>query len=366
MTLPFPVCTGTNPSKRLLPLAVLGVASLLVVFTIFEENVSTNRSLRESRRSFAITPRGLSGNVDPSNLLLLPEIPDKETAEPTAWDIRLNERYYLNPDSNIDSSSSATLTNEKDEFTTICLCPKCGTSSFYTKLYEVAHHTSVTYGYERTRWLWHLESPNWTNLDTRQKRQWSTPSHFSSEKSLVLIRDPKERLLSSWKSKVQCNADAVDTFDARLILPTLLDLAGFSHEILSYYNDNKGLETPCLDLSTFLLVMFQIHLQGKEGLANDHFRPQHLICFLHVGPEDWGEVTTIDDNNLTCKLEKMLGIADAVDDNGQVIGCSETEVMRKEHTTGDLSQYTTMTEVDEAILNAITEKEYEVLGPYLS
>ncbi|KAL7469008.1 hypothetical protein ACHAXS_009249 [Conticribra weissflogii] len=357
--------TSATTRKRQLAFATLGVTTLLVVFTIFDDNASIKMSLRESRRPFAVTPRVLSGKIEPSSLLLLPENTNKETAEPTAWDIRVNERYYLDLAANSDSSITGTQAKEKDEFTTICLCPKCGTSSFYTKLFEVAHHKSVTYGYERTRWLWHLETPNWTNLDTRQKRDWSIPSHFSSEKSLVLIRDPKERLLSSWKSKIQCNADAVDTFDARLIIPALLDLGGFSHEILSYYNDKKGLETPCLDLSTFLLVMFQIHLQGKEGLVNDHLRPQHLICFLHVGPEKWGEVTTIDDSKLTCKLEKMLGIG-SVGDNGEVMDCRDTEVMGKEHTTGDLSQYTTMTELDEAILNAITRKEYEVLGPYLN
>mmetsp|Transcript_7019 Transcript_7019/g.13462 ORF Transcript_7019/g.13462 Transcript_7019/m.13462 type:complete len:374 (+) Transcript_7019:71-1192(+) len=372
MITPLPLKTTT--SKRVVVIAALGLASLFVLYTIFDYDASVGTSLRDPQDFRDITARALAEKNNPSPLLLLPEIPNKKTDEPTAWDIRLNERYYHELDGNGSTSTSRHLEqgHDQDEFTTICLCPKCGSSSFYTKLYEVTHHTSVTYGYDKTKWLWRLQSPEWKNIDTRGKTNWS---RFSPEKSLVLIRDPKKRLLSSWKSKVQCNADAVDTFDARRILPELLDLAGFSHEIFSYYTDNKGLKTPCLDLSTFLLVMFQIHLQGKEGLVNDHMRPQHLICFLHVGPEEWGVVTTIDDDGLTCKLEKMLGVESAIKNggignsssggDGDVFDCHDVEKMGKEHTTGKLSEYTTMTEVDEAILNAITRAEYEILGPYL-
>ncbi len=97
---------------------------------------------------------------------------------------------------------------------------------------------------------------------------------------------------------------------------------------------------------------------------NDHFRPQHLIYILHVSPEKWGVVTTIQDGGLTCKLERMLGIESAKGD-GEAVGCHDPEKMGKEHTTGRISEFTTITEVDEAILNAITREEYKILGPYL-
>lgn len=166
-----PLLPLKTTSKRLVGIATLGMASLFVLYTIFEYDASVGTNLRDPQDFRDITSRVLAEKNDRPPLLLLPEIPNKKTDEPTAWDIRLNERYYRELDGNGKTSTSRHLEQgqEQDEFTTICLCPKCGSSSFYTKLYEVTHHTSVTYGYDKTKWLWRLQSPEWKNVDTRIK-----------------------------------------------------------------------------------------------------------------------------------------------------------------------------------------------------
>ncbi len=290
-----------------------------------------------------------------SELLHIPEVHHKETETliKNAWDMKLSENYFRDSNLMLQSkhrASSKLVTEEA----TICICPKCGTSSFYMKLYEITHNKSKEYKYKDSKWVWNLDDTSaWKNLKAERKTDWSNFS--SSRNSLAVIRDPKERILSSWKSKVMCHEDA-DSFDAINIVPQLLRLVGLPDSTASHYTDKNGEITPCLDLSLFLVIMLQVHLEGKDGIVNHHFRPQHLYCFLHAPPSEWGVVTTIDDGSIACELKAMLGIS-----NNDQNECK----MGQEHSTDNLSRYTNITDTDHAILNAITREEYRVLAPYL-
>ena len=129
------------------------------------------------------------------------------------------------------------------------------------------------------------------------------------------------------------------------------------------YIDIHKSTSPCLTLSESIQVMFQIHSKGKDGVVDRHFRPQHLHCFLHALPSTstWSVVTTTTSApNAACQLEPViLGISSATNED-----CA----MMKSNETGGLEKYGHLTAVDEAeaMLDAITRDDYEMLCLYLS
>jgi len=272
-----------------------------------------------------------------------------------------------------------------EPYITVCACAKCGSTSLYHELYNRVHGKGWTYG--GAPYIHDLRSERWSQNSVRamEKCKWSGKSSVkywkgknecqwrdddhSRDNSLALIRDPKERLVSAWKSKVMCD-EGGDVADRAYMVPGLLRLAGVTAEessIIAKKPANGG-EGLCLDLDDFIQVMFRIHAQGKQGMINDHFRPQHLGCFLQVPPENWKVVTTAKSPDIMCKLESLLpgGNGNADDSNSDTM-TKDCGAMKKTHATESLSHYhhANLTAVDIAMLDAITQDEYKVLGPYL-
>jgi len=147
--------------------------------------------------------------------------------------------------------------------------------------------------YRGPPWIHDLSNKKlWTNIQAKQKRDWS---NFEKQDSFALIRDPKERIVSAWKSKVGCDTKA-DIDDHRVLVPFLLNLAGSN--ITARVDSSGGF--PCLDFSDNLAVLSQIHTQGKEGFLENLFLPQHLGCFKYAPPSMWTAVMTITDPNARC------------------------------------------------------------------
>jgi len=116
---------------------------------------------------------------------------------------------------------------------------------------------------------------------------------------------------------------------------------------------------PCLDLSEYLAVLSQIHVQGREGSLESHFLPQHLGCFKDVPPSTWTVVTTISGPNALCSLKSVVSKSanmSNTDDDCQMI---------KTHARAKDFELLKPTRADEVILDRITSKEYEMLGQYL-
>jgi len=234
---------------------------------------------------------------------------------------------------------------------TICACAKCGSTSLWTELFAIVHGKSFdSMNYKGPPWIHDLSNKKpWTNIQAKKRRtDWS---NFKKQDSFALIRDPKERILSSWKSKVTCDERSSDINDHRTI--GLLNLAGSSNITARV---DKGF--PCLDLSDFLAVLFQIHTQGKEGFLDSHFLPQHLGCFKYAPPSMWTVVTTISDPKALCSLKSVVWRSE---NTSKVL--DNDCLMTKTHNS---TQLLNLTMEDEVILDKITSKEYEMLAQYLA
>mmetsp|Transcript_4868 Transcript_4868/g.7984 ORF Transcript_4868/g.7984 Transcript_4868/m.7984 type:complete len:337 (+) Transcript_4868:148-1158(+) len=250
---------------------------------------------------------------------------------------------------------------------TICACAKCGTTSLWTELFAIVQGKSFhSMNYTGPPWIHNLSNKKlWTNIQARRVSDWS---NFKNQDSFALIRDPKERIVSGWKSKVACDVEMkssvacdveMEIHELVHIVPKLLDLAGPSSNITARIKRTKrtGREYPCLDLSDFLAVLSHIHSQGKEGSLDTHFLPQHLSCFSDAPPAMWNVVTTISDPNALCSLKSIVSRSANVSNTGE--DCQ----MVKEH---NITLSLNLTAADEVILDRITRKEYEMLGSYLA
>jgi hypothetical protein len=235
---------------------------------------------------------------------------------------------------------------------TICACAKCGSTSLWTELFAIAHRKSFdSMNYKGPPWIHDLSNKKlWTTIRAKKRTDWS---NFKEQDSFALIRDPKERILSAWRSKVTCDTDKEIGQHYKLI-PHLLNLAGSSSNITARHD--RGF--PCLNLSEFLAVLFQIHTRGRESFLNSHFLPQHLGCFKYVPPSMWTVVMTISDPNARCSLKSVVLRSY---NTSRVPG--DDCRMVKSHDRANV--LTNLTIDDEVILYNITTKEYEMLAQYL-
>lgn len=231
----------------------------------------------------------------------------------------------------------------------LCACAKCGTTSLWEELFNFVQGKSFkSMNYTGSPGIHTLSNKKlWTNIQAERKKDWS---NFKHQDSFALIRDPKERIISAWKSKVTCDTNK-EILGHRLFVPSLLKLAGSSNIIA---RTDPGF--PCLDMSDYLAVLAKVHAQGKEGLLEDHFLPQHLGCFKDVPPSMWTVVTAISDPNARCSLRS------AVLKSGNMSNTDDGCQMIKTHS---YTETVNLTRADKIILDKITSKEYEMLGPYL-
>jgi len=287
----------------------------------------------------------------------------RSAATPSTWQNKSNEvhnvknsntaidipRFVAQNNNTVDPNlwSLRFLHFDEERTVTLCTCAKCGSTSLYKTLYSILHGKS--WDFNDPPWVHRLDySQRWTNVNASRTTRWNTTND-----SIAFVRDPKERIISAWKSKVGChdNADG----DRATIVPNLLDFAGMPIDIAN--NASQG--GLCLDLSAFLQVLFHIHSQGKQGMVNVHFRPQHLHCFLHNSPSEWNIVTTIKSPDALCQLTSVIF---GKDFNATSESNGGSCAMMKAHATQ--AEYN-LTAGDEAILDAITREEYDILGPYI-
>ena len=232
---------------------------------------------------------------------------------------------------------------------TLCACAKCGTTSLWHELFDIVEGKSFkSMNYSGP--IYHLSNKKlWTNIHAERKSDWS---NFQNQDSFALIRDPKERILSAWKSKVTCDT-GLDIPGHRMVVPLLLKLAGPRSNITA--RTDEGF--PCLDLSDFLAVLSRVHAQGKEASLENHLLPQHLGCFKHAPPSMWTVVTTISNPDARCFLKSVVMKTPNMSKSEH-----DCQMIKSHNYTLSLN----LTRADEDILDRITSKEYEMLGPYLA
>ena len=193
--------------------------------------------------------------------------------------------------------------------TLLCLNPKSGTTSFQMSLY-----TAMAGGLRWPRWrpdgspyteLWQMHTRKgrgiWNNTWTKPssevlQRVFAAPGNDYF--SFALIRDPRQRILSAWGSKIACdgNGTKVDVMERGKIVRTLLEQAGMRPE-------GRG----CLGLTEFLRTLSKLHEWSSEDIEildylDGHFRPQHRTCFAHFPPQNWTRVGVISDDKAMQEL----------------------------------------------------------------
>ena len=172
--------------------------------------------------------------------------------------------------------------------TYICACAKCGSTSLHSELFAIVHGRSFASMNYTSPPSIHDDLTNqklWKNNNIQAKRvkEWPQYDEFKNHGSFALIRDPRERIVSAWKSKVSCIDVESEVRGHKRLVPHLLKLAGPIDNVTA----RTDLGFPCMDLSDYLSVLSQIHTQGNEGLLDSHFRPQHLGCFKDIPPSMW-------------------------------------------------------------------------------
>ena len=148
-------------------------------------------------------------------------------------------------------------------------------------------------------------------------------------------------------------------------MPKLLELAGFlpleRYGLQAPDSEDAGL---CLNRTTYLQALGEVWRSGREGQLDMHFQPQTSSCFLNLPPSKWKVVTTIYRPGALCDLESVVRGAVMTSRNDTAARDSEDCSFMKRHGSKK-SKNATLSEEEEMLLEEITRKEYEVLGPYL-
>jgi len=179
-----------------------------------------------------------------------------------------------------------------------CACAKCGSTSLYRFIYQQLFgsawpHKKEPYIQEPSyRWESKLQGINSNKALTLMNTSREPPF------SLAFMRDPRERLISAWKSKVACDADCwgTDKLDRQEMVPALLHLAGMVRQ-------------ECLSFASFIAALRTIHEQDKAWELNRHFIPQNLDCFRDIPIDRWSLATDISDPDAAKELSARLGTA---------------------------------------------------------
>lgn len=216
----------------------------------------------------------------------------------------------------------------------ICWCAKCGSSSLSRYLYSVMFGRE--WPYSGAPWPQEMGSPRWEG----QFKSVSGQKARDADYTFALMRDPKERLISSFKSKVSCRDKwyNTDTTDRVRLVRELLELAGLGTS-----------RAHCMRLGTFLDTLRKIHSLGRAQLLDAHFRPQHYDCFKDLRPDEMTKAAFISDPDFKGALAAALGTNATV----PRYHASGSESARREPE---------ITPRDHEALEEITREEYRALG----
>eukprot|EP00448_Togula_jolla_P000287 CAMPEP_0170610258 /NCGR_PEP_ID=MMETSP0224-20130122/22560_1 /TAXON_ID=285029 /ORGANISM="Togula jolla, Strain CCCM 725" /LENGTH=279 /DNA_ID=CAMNT_0010935615 /DNA_START=44 /DNA_END=880 /DNA_ORIENTATION=+ len=223
-----------------------------------------------------------------------------------------------------------------------CACAKCGTTAMLNFVYSRVFGQDWPYDITLShRDIHNIFSRWWERNGTAQfELVWDKERQaelMQSAFSLAIIRDPVTRLISSFKSKIQCRTGPGSGDPGRAtFVKQLLELAG--HES----------NATCLDLNSFAEALHDVHLQRKSNLLNDHFLPQNLGCFYSYPPEKWSKVVEINRPDTFAVLAGALRSPDSTPPESR-------------HSSGKVL----LTGKALRLLQKITRQEYAMLEGYL-
>ena len=343
---------------------------------------STNYSLSsltsklESSASTALSKSPSKGNKTPIQLTLDSSDSDYR---PIVWgfDQLLLDLAHNRSEEDLArlSARNLTLTGSPYKSAILCACAKCGSTSLYSYIYK--HIFGVDYLVEYKETKPHLQDVRSYRWDGVINTTWMGDkdlvnlfdgNHETKKDvfSFALIRDPVDRLISAWKSKVACDSNTWRTNkkDRKRYVPHLLELSGglssLSEE--SGITQDDGVEFAedevggmCLSFSMYLKVLQKIHRSGKARRLNVHFLPQDQHCFRHVKPSDWSFVSTPSNPLLYDTISTAFGF-------GYTNAVAANHTQKRLHSSG--KGILDISDDDRKILEEITQSERRLLEEY--
>lgn len=222
-----------------------------------------------------------------------------------------------------------------------CACARCGSASMYKYIWE--KEFGEAWPYKSTRPLvTQTMSDRWENRFMSMAAESMERDIITKAHSIVFIRDPKERLMSAWKSKVACNHEKtnVNAADRSRLVPELMRLEGSAKK-----------DVKCLTFSDFVKVLHSIHKKGRSAYLNKHFLPQDLGCFRHLKPGAWKDVVDIAAPTPLVSLARGLGEPEGIEELVELPRTRKSQVIMSPETVSMLSE--------------VTANEYEILESYL-
>jgi len=238
----------------------------------------------------------------------------------------------------------------------VCSCAKCGSTSMYEYLFEQEFNESWSACLQQNNTDCRsdvasgpqsITSPRWQNSFEMVKERPSQREIMQKAFSFALIRDPKERLLSAWKSKVSCNESfGVDLYDRAHFDQTDNRWKGFVPGLrrLQGKEDN----VTCIALKGFLKALRDIHRAGNAKYLDRHFLPQNLGCFYRFKPDAWSKVVAISQPNAFASMARRV----------------HSDVVKPPQTHSSWRDVGVDQEIED-LLDEVTREEYKMLAPYL-
>jgi len=217
----------------------------------------------------------------------------------------------------------------------VCSCAKCGSTSLYDFVFREAFGRA--WNYTGPPFIQDVTASRWAGkFKLLYRNETESLIKQNDTFSLALVRDPKKRIISAWKSKIACDPNwGTDVRDREGIVPKLLTLANRTN-------------ASCLSLYHFLDAVYAVHKAGKARELNSHFRPQHFGCFRHFPPQMWRKVVSIADTGAAAELAVRFGDANQSD-------------FPHVHTSNE-KENITISPAAMRLLDAITVEEYKALG----
>jgi hypothetical protein len=141
-----------------------------------------------------------------------------------------------------------------------------------------------------------VDDKDFVARSVKWKNAWTEPGEAPLDAfRFALIRDPTNRLLSAWRSKIACDDSnlEIDKGHRGKLVSELLGQAGSSN-----------LSTSCLTLEQFVDALYDAHQKVSPFDLNTHFRPQTANCM--VAERSYNLVCDVEDSPCVEKLPGHL------------------------------------------------------------
>ena len=178
----------------------------------------------------------------------------------------------------------------------VCACAKCGSTSLFHWIYRTSHN-GTKWPHNDMPWIQDLSSERWSRVEVHENNVDEEDGVFhnpSTAVTIALIRDPTERMVSAWKSKLQCERHA-DQGRVDFFMMKLFEAIGSTTVVVKSHPPLPDFELKmtdvrrqgCLYFNQYVALLQNVYNDGDPAHLEEHFRPQQHVCFDHIPPSAW-------------------------------------------------------------------------------